>query len=74
MPGVRSLPPPRAGYGELAQLSMVNVAVSLETLLAYLMVSRAAAGRGITVSGLYFESSTARVIEVTMDGIADIPR
>ncbi|MFI5776048.1 SulP family inorganic anion transporter [Nocardia sp. NPDC051570] len=60
------------GYDEAAQLAMVNVAVQLETLHSHPVVQQAMAERGVTVSGLYFDIGTARVLEVTTDGIAEI--
>ncbi|MFE3443317.1 SulP family inorganic anion transporter [Nocardia sp. NPDC059180] len=61
-----------AGFGEVDQLSMVNIAVQLEHLHRHPAVSRAAAERGVTVSGLFFDIASARVIEVSVDGIAHI--
>ncbi|WP_187688292.1 SulP family inorganic anion transporter [Nocardia wallacei] len=61
-----------AGYDEPAQLSMVNVAVQLQTLQAHPVIRRAIAERGLTVSGLFFDISTANVLEVTAEGISDI--
>ncbi|ATL68700.1 SulP family inorganic anion transporter [Nocardia terpenica] len=61
-----------AGFGEADQLSMVNVAVQLETLYAHPVVRQAMAERGIRVSGLFFDIPTARVLEITTDGIAEI--
>ncbi|MFE3192951.1 SulP family inorganic anion transporter [Nocardia sp. NPDC059240] len=62
----------RAGYGVADQLSIVNVAVQLETLRAHPVVRRAIAERGLKVSGLFFDIAPARVLEVTPDGIAEI--
>ncbi|RJO68419.1 carbonic anhydrase [Nocardia panacis] len=61
-----------AGFSEVDQLSMVNVAVQLETLHRHPAVRRAMAERGLTVTGLFFDLRTARVIEVTEDGPAHI--
>ncbi|MGW0251733.1 SulP family inorganic anion transporter [Nocardia goodfellowii] len=61
-----------AGFGEVDQLGMVNVAVQLETLHRHPSVRAAIAERGVTVSGLFFDIATARVIEVTVDGLAHI--
>ncbi|WP_228001623.1 SulP family inorganic anion transporter [Nocardia australiensis] len=61
-----------AGFSAVDQLSMVNVAVQLETLLAHPAVRAAVAERGATVSGLFFDIAGARVIEITVDGIAHI--
>ncbi|MEV0292556.1 bifunctional SulP family inorganic anion transporter/carbonic anhydrase [Nocardia sp. NPDC050710] len=60
-----------AGFGEVDQLGMVNVALQLETLHAYPAVRRGVEERGVAVSGLFFDLATARVIEVTVDGIAE---
>ncbi|MBH0774999.1 solute carrier family 23 protein [Nocardia bovistercoris] len=61
-----------AGFGAVDQLSMVNVAVQLQTLHRHPAVRAAVAERGVTVSGLFFDIASARVIEVTVDGIAAI--
>ncbi|MEU1544243.1 bifunctional SulP family inorganic anion transporter/carbonic anhydrase [Nocardia sp. NPDC005745] len=60
-----------AGFGEVDQLGMVNVAVQLETLHAHPVVRRGIEERGVVVSGLFFDLATARVIEVMVDGIAE---
>ncbi|MFI6173695.1 SulP family inorganic anion transporter [Nocardia sp. NPDC051052] len=60
-----------AGFGEVDQLGMVNVALQLETLHAHPAVRRGIEERGVVVSGLFFDIATARVIEVTVDGIAE---
>ncbi|MFE3544455.1 solute carrier family 23 protein [Nocardia sp. NPDC059177] len=61
-----------AGYGEVDQLSMVNVAVQLETLHRHPAVRRAIAERGLVVSGLFFDIAGARVIEVTAETVRTI--
>lgn len=61
-----------AGFGPVDQLGMVNVAVQLETLYAHPVVRRGVVERGVVLSGLFFDISTARVVEVTVDGIAEI--
>ncbi|MFI6866536.1 SulP family inorganic anion transporter [Nocardia sp. NPDC050406] len=61
-----------AGFDETDQLSMVNVAVQVETLLTHPVVRQAVLDRGVKVSGLFFDIATARVLEVTADGIAEI--
>lgn len=61
-----------AGFGEVDQLSMVNVAVQVETLQRHPAVRRAVAERDVTVSGLFFDIATARVVEVTAESIAHI--
>ncbi|MBH0775000.1 SulP family inorganic anion transporter [Nocardia bovistercoris] len=60
-----------AGFGVVDQLAMVNVAVQLEALSAHPAVRRGVRERGVEVSGLFFDLATARVIEVTVDGIAE---
>ncbi|MBF6181162.1 SulP family inorganic anion transporter [Nocardia otitidiscaviarum] len=61
-----------AGFGPVDQLGMVNVAVQLETLHAHPVVRRGVEERGVVVSGLFFDIATARVVEITVDGIAEI--
>ncbi|MEV0509829.1 bifunctional SulP family inorganic anion transporter/carbonic anhydrase [Nocardia tengchongensis] len=61
-----------AGFGLVDQLGMVNVAVQLETLYAHPVVRRGVQERGVVLSGLFFDIATARVVEVTVDGIAEI--
>ncbi|MFD3593599.1 SulP family inorganic anion transporter [Nocardia sp. NPDC058640] len=61
-----------AGYGEVDQLSMVNVAVQLETLGRNPAVRRAVAERGLELSGLFFDIAGAHVLEVTVDGVRAI--
>ncbi|MGW0178537.1 SulP family inorganic anion transporter [Nocardia sp. NPDC003345] len=61
-----------AGYGAVEQLSMVNIAVQLENLRRHPAVARAVEERGVTVSGLFFDIASARVLEVRVDGIAPI--
>ncbi len=61
----------RAGFGPIDQLGMVNVARQVETLIAYPAVRGAMRERGVAVSGLFFDLATARVIEVTAEGIAE---
>ncbi|MFD6221841.1 SulP family inorganic anion transporter [Nocardia asteroides] len=58
-----------AGFDEIDQLSMVNVAVQVETLQRHPAVRAAVAERGVVVSGLFFDIAGARVIEVTADSV-----
>jgi carbonic anhydrase len=60
------------GFGAVDQLSMVNVAVQLEVLHRHPAVQAAVAERGLTVSGLFFDIASARVIEITVDGLVQI--
>jgi len=61
-----------AGFAEVDQLSMVNVAVQVEKLRAHPAVQRAVAERGLVVSGMFFDLATARVVEVTPHGLSHI--
>ncbi|MQY28943.1 SulP family inorganic anion transporter [Nocardia aurantia] len=61
-----------AGFGPVDQLGMVNVAVQLETLAAHPVVRRAMTERGVVLSGLFFDISSARVMEITPSGIGHI--
>ncbi|MCA2208399.1 SulP family inorganic anion transporter [Nocardia rosealba] len=61
-----------AGFDEIDQLSMVNVAVQIETLHRHPAVRRAVEERGLVVSGLFFDIAGARVLEVTADGVRTI--
>lgn len=61
-----------AGFGPVEQLSMVNIAVQLENLHRHPSVRRAVEERGVTVSGLFFDIASARLIQVCVDGIAPI--
>ncbi|MEV6768886.1 SulP family inorganic anion transporter [Nocardia sp. NPDC051030] len=61
-----------AGFGPVDQLGMVNVAVQLEALHAHPVVRRGVEERGVVLSGLFFDITSARVVEVTVDGIAEI--
>ncbi|WP_067722558.1 SulP family inorganic anion transporter [Nocardia yamanashiensis] len=61
-----------AGFGPVDQLGMVNVAVQLETLYSHPVVRRGVDERGVVLSGLFFDIATARVVEVTVAGIAEI--
>ncbi|MEU1980373.1 bifunctional SulP family inorganic anion transporter/carbonic anhydrase [Nocardia sp. NPDC019395] len=60
-----------AGFGPVEQLSMVNIAVQLENLRRHPSVQRAVDERGVTVSGLFFDIASARLIEVGVEGIIE---
>ncbi|WP_067815175.1 SulP family inorganic anion transporter [Nocardia inohanensis] len=62
----------REGFQIPEQLAMVNVAMQLEILHAHPVVRRAMIDRGLTVTGLFFDIGTARVLEVTTDGLSEI--
>ncbi|QLY29182.1 SulP family inorganic anion transporter [Nocardia huaxiensis] len=61
-----------AGFGAVDQLSIVNVAMQLETLHFHPAVRRAIHERGVTVTGLFFDIGSARVLEVGRDGLSEI--
>ncbi|WP_067564461.1 SulP family inorganic anion transporter [Nocardia acidivorans] len=61
-----------AGFGPADQLAMVNVAVQLETLRTHPVVRDAMLRRGVAVSGLFFDIGSARVMQVTADGLSEI--
>ncbi|MFI5716953.1 SulP family inorganic anion transporter [Nocardia sp. NPDC051750] len=61
-----------AGFGPVEQLSMVNIAVQLENLGRHPSVRRAVEERGLTVSGLFFDIASARLIEVGPEGISPL--
>lgn len=58
-----------AGFGPVDQLSMVNVALQVQTLTARPAVQQAVQERGIAVSGLFFDIATARMLRIVEDGI-----
>lgn len=51
---------------------MVNVAVQLETLRTHPVVRDAMLRRGVAVSGLFFDIGSARVMQVTANGLSEI--
>ncbi|WP_285318128.1 bifunctional SulP family inorganic anion transporter/carbonic anhydrase [Pseudarthrobacter sp. lyk4-40-TYG-27] len=61
-----------AGYGTVDQLAMVNVAVQLGKLHNHPHAGPALAGGQVQATGLFYDIATARVLEVTPDGIADL--
>jgi carbonic anhydrase len=61
-----------AGVGPVDQLSMVNVAVQLETLARHPVVRRSVEQRGLVLSGLFFDIASARVLEITPGGLGHI--
>ncbi|RMI30056.1 SulP family inorganic anion transporter [Nocardia stercoris] len=61
-----------AGFGPVDQLGMVNVAVQLEILGRHPLVRQAVQDRGLVLSGLFFDIHTARVLEITATGVAEI--
>ena len=65
-----------AGFNEVDQLAVVNVAKQVENLLRNPLVGRAAAEARLRVVGLFFDIKSARVYEVTSTGmrIAGCPK
>ncbi|MBF6170203.1 SulP family inorganic anion transporter [Nocardia blacklockiae] len=61
-----------AGFAEVDQLGMVNVAIQLEVLAHHPVVRRGIEERGVVLSGLFFDIATARVIEIHAGGIGEI--
>ncbi|WP_326546804.1 bifunctional SulP family inorganic anion transporter/carbonic anhydrase [Mycolicibacterium sp. ND9-15] len=53
-----------AGFSAVDQLSMVNVAVQLETLRQHPVVERACREAGLHVSGLFYDIASATVLRV----------
>jgi carbonic anhydrase len=54
-----------AGFDTVDQLSMVNVAVQVQTLLRHPLVAEAHRQGRIEVLGLFYDIATARVLQVT---------
>lgn len=53
-----------AGFSEVDQLSMVNVAVQIETLQQHPVVEKASREAGLHVSGLFYDIASAAVLRV----------
>lgn len=58
-----------AGFDEVDQLAIVNVALQLQTLRRHPVVGRAVADGRMRVAGLFFDITTARVVRVTTSGV-----
>ncbi|CAN7485127.1 bifunctional SulP family inorganic anion transporter/carbonic anhydrase [Arthrobacter sp. LjRoot78] len=58
-----------AGYGAVDQLAMVNVAVQLDRLQRHPGLQEPLASGRIHVAGLFYDISTARVLQITPEGI-----
>jgi carbonic anhydrase len=54
-----------AGFDTVDQLSMVNVAVQVQTLIEHPLVADAYRDGGLDVIGLFYDIATARVLRVT---------
>jgi carbonic anhydrase len=61
-----------AGYGEVNQLAMVNVAVQLERLQRHPDVQAALQSGGLHLTGLFYDIATAQVLQVTPAGISHL--
>ncbi|GAB08767.1 putative carbonic anhydrase [Gordonia araii NBRC 100433] len=61
-----------AGYSEVDQLSMTNIAVQVERLRSHAAVLRAGEQREVAVAGIFFDIATAQVIEIGSSSIAVI--
>ncbi|MEV0762647.1 bifunctional SulP family inorganic anion transporter/carbonic anhydrase [Nocardia sp. NPDC050435] len=62
----------QAGFGEVDQLAMVNVALQVETLHAHPAVARGVAERGVAVTGLFYDAATERLVAISADGLTEI--
>jgi carbonic anhydrase len=58
-----------AGFGEVDQLSVVNVAVQVERLANHPILAPALASGAVQVAGMFFDISTSHVYEVNQHGI-----
>jgi carbonic anhydrase len=61
-----------AGYGQLDQLSMVNVAAQMQKLENHTLLGPALASGRIHVTGLFYDISTARVLLIKPEGIEQL--
>jgi carbonic anhydrase len=59
-----------AGYGEVDQLAMVNVAVQLERLQRHPGLQQALRSGELHLTGLFYDIATAQVLQVTTAGIS----
>lgn len=59
----------QAGFNEVDQLGIVNVALQVQTLQRHPRVGRAIADGRMRVAGLFFDIATARVVTVTTSGV-----
>lgn len=61
-----------AGYGEVDQLAMVNVAVQLEQLQRHHSLQHGLRSGGLHLTGLFYDIATAQVLQVTTAGISHL--
>ncbi|HET6271298.1 MAG TPA: carbonic anhydrase, partial [Arthrobacter sp.] len=61
-----------AGYAEVDQLAMVNVAIQLERLQRHHGLQQALRSGELHLTGLFYDIATARVLQVTTAGISHL--
>ncbi len=61
-----------AGYGEVDQLAMVNVAVQLERLQRHPSLQGPLRSGRLHLTGLFYDIATAQVLQVTTAGISHL--
>ncbi|MDR7159259.1 bifunctional SulP family inorganic anion transporter/carbonic anhydrase [Arthrobacter sp. BE255] len=61
-----------AGFSPVDQLAMVNVAVQLERLQGHPLVAGALQAGTVQLTGLFYDIPTARVLQVSADGIGHL--
>ena len=61
-----------AGYGEVDQLAMVNVAIQLEQLQRHHSLQQALRSGELHLTGLFYDIATAQVLQVTPAGISHL--
>ena len=61
-----------AGYSAVDQLAMVNVAVQLDRLQGHPGLQEPLVSGRVHVAGLFYDISTARVLQITPDGIGHL--
>jgi carbonic anhydrase len=60
-----------AGFGEVDQLGMVNVAMQIETLERHPMVGTAVVEGRVHLAGLFFDINSARVLKVSTIAVSE---
>jgi carbonic anhydrase len=60
-----------AGFGEVDQLGMVNVAMQIETLERHPIVGAAVAEGRVHLAGLFFDINSARVLKVSAVAVSE---
>jgi len=64
----------QAGFSEVDQLGMVNVAIQLQNLERHPRVGPAVAAGKVHLAGVFYDLATARVIRITAEGIDHMVR